>query len=101
LPSQALLAPSREPPYLHNFALVAMLAGGRPVLVDMPVNVRPATGGTEVCRTLNSALFAAVHFLEGAGLSDRFGPADLPGAVRVTAVAVRRALSARSVTLPV
>ena len=43
---------------------------------------------------------AAVHFLEGADLSDRLGSANLPGAVRVTALAVSRALSDRSVTLP-
>ncbi len=43
----------------------------------------------------------AVHFREGAGLSDRFGSANLPGAVRVTALAVSRAMSDRSVTLPV
>lgn len=44
---------------------------------------------------------AAVHFLEGAGLSDRFGSANQPGPVRVTALAVSRAMSGRSVTLPV
>ena len=44
---------------------------------------------------------AAMHFLEGADLSDRFGSANLPGAVRVAALAVSRAMSDRSVTLPV
>ena len=44
---------------------------------------------------------AAVHFLEGADLSDRFGSANLPGALRVAALAVSRAMSDRSVTLPV
>ena len=42
---------------------------------------------------------AAVHFLEDADLSDRFGSANQP--VRVTALAVSRAMSDRSVTLPV
>ena len=57
--------------------------------------------GTEACRTLNSALFGPCTSSKVPGLSDRFGSANLPGAVRVTALAVRRALSARSVTLPV
>jgi len=43
----------------------------------------------------------AVHFLEGAGLSNRFGSANLPGTVRVAALAVSRAMSDRSVTLPI
>ena len=32
-------------------------------------------------------LCAAMHFLEGAGLCPRFGSANLPGPVRVTALA--------------
>ena len=44
---------------------------------------------------------AAVHFLEGAGLSDRFGSANQPGPVRVAALVVSRAMSDHLVTLPV
>jgi hypothetical protein len=76
------------------------------------MKVRPATGGTEarlpilrssvmgqsMDRCNQFCLFcAAVHFLESAGLSS----ANLPGVVRVTALAVSRAMSDRSVTLPV
>ena len=79
------------------------------------MSVRPATGGIERPALLRSSVMGqpvgrrtqlclfcvAVPFLEGAGLSDRFGSANLPGAVRVTALAVSRAMSDCSVRLPV
>jgi hypothetical protein len=79
------------------------------------MSVSPAPGALR--RPADSALFvvgksmgrynqfclfcAAVHFLEGAGLSDRFGSANQPGPVRVAALVVSRAMSDRLVTLPV
>ena len=52
-------------------------------------------------RDRGGCLKAAVHFLEGADLSDRFGSANLPGGVPGNRLGRGRAMSDRWVTLPV
>ncbi len=54
-----------------------------------------------IANQVPEGICAAVHFLEGADLNDRFGSANLPGGVLGNRLGRGRAMSGRWVTLPV
>jgi hypothetical protein len=81
--------------------------GGDGLLRSVPPAVMASASGSRskrlsMDRYNQFCLFcAAVHFLEGADLSDRLVRRICRARSRVTALAVSRAMSGRSVTLPV
>ena len=101
---------SRGPLLLWIRAVLEVLDEGARVTDDrqtdqgQPCYAQPCSSvmGQSLGRSKQFCLFcAAVHFLEGADLSDRFGSANLPGGVPGNRLGRGHTMSDRWVTLPV